>query len=126
LRVLGDFCLRSYIKVYGPPVLEAIRALEKIAVGMPEVCIMDTVIVKGVPQNLAQDIGGYFSAQGVAVPVERCRSILSDARGSLGEYDFFFEWRVSPSVEQFHGLIDEVDGALATLGCYYTVTTKPR
>lgn len=118
--------MRSYIKVYGPPVLETIRALERIAVGMPEVCIMDTVILKGVPRNLARDIGGYFSAQGVEVPLERCRSILSNARESLGEYDFFFEWRVSPSVEQFYGLIEEIDGALAPLGCYYKITTKPR
>ena len=120
------FCLRSYIKVYGPPVLEAIRVLERIAVEMPEVCMMDTVILKGVPRNLARDIGGYFSEQGVEVPLERCKSILSDARESLGEYDFFFEWRASPSVEQFHGLIEEMDGALTPLGCYYTVTTKPR
>jgi len=118
--------LRSYIKVYGPPVLEAIRVLERIAVEMPEVCMMDTVILKGVPRNLARDIGGYFSEQGVEVPLERCKSILSDARESLGEYDFFFEWRASPSVEQFHGLIEEMDGALTPLGCYYTVTTKPR
>ena len=118
--------MRSYIKVYGPPVLEATRALERIAIGLPEVCIMDTAILNGVPRNLARDVGGYFGAHGVEVPLERCRSIVSDARGSLGEYDFFFEWRVSPSVEQFHGLIEEIDGALVPLGCYYTITTKPR
>ena len=34
----------SYIKIYGPPLLKAIKALEKIAVDMPEVCIMDNQI----------------------------------------------------------------------------------
>lgn len=29
----------SYIKIFGPPVLEAIVELEKIAINMPEVCI---------------------------------------------------------------------------------------
>jgi hypothetical protein len=36
--------MKSYVRIYGPPLLKAIRALEKIAVNMPEVCIMDTMI----------------------------------------------------------------------------------
>ena len=37
--------MKSFIKIYGPPVLKAIRELERIAIDMPEVCIIDTVIV---------------------------------------------------------------------------------
>jgi len=117
--------LKSYIKIYGPPILKAIRALEKIAVETPEVCIMDTVILKDVPRNLARDIGGYFSSVGVTIPVERCKNIISKSRESLGEYDFFFEWFESPSVEQFHGLIEKIDEAIIPLKCNYTITTKP-
>jgi hypothetical protein len=36
--------MKSYVKIVGPPLLEAIKALEKMAIDMPEVCIMDTVI----------------------------------------------------------------------------------
>ena len=36
--------MKSYIKIYGPPVLKAIKALETIAVDMPEVCIWNTII----------------------------------------------------------------------------------
>jgi len=137
--------MRSYIKVYGPPVMEAIRALEMIAIEMPEVSIMDTIIVQGLPSHLAQDVGvsprratgstprgqfagnwaiNYFRSSRVAVPVERSVSIISDAGESLGDHDFFFEWREDPSSEQLFGLIEKIDEALAPLGCYYTITTS--
>ena len=118
--------MKSYIKIFGPPILKSIRTLEKIAVETPEVCIMDTLILKDVPRSLASDIGGYFSSAGVIIPVERCKNIISDSRESLGEYDFFFEWFEPPSVEQFNGLIEKIDEALTPLKCYYTITTKPR
>jgi len=43
---------RSYIKIFGRPILEAIRELEKLAVDMPEVCIMDYVIQPCFPNRL--------------------------------------------------------------------------
>ncbi|MCW3979395.1 MAG: hypothetical protein NWF12_06555 [Candidatus Bathyarchaeota archaeon] len=137
--------MRSYIKVCGPPVMEAIRALEMIAIEMPEVSIMDTIIVQGLPSHLARDVGvsprratgstprgqfagnwaiNYFRSSRVAVPVERSVSIISDAGESLGDHDFFFEWREDPSSEQLFGLIEKIDEALAPLGCYYTITTS--
>jgi len=50
--------MRSCIKIYGPPILEAIRELEKVAVDMPEVCIMDYVIQKDLSPRIARDLGG--------------------------------------------------------------------
>ncbi len=41
--------MKSYIKIYGPPLLKAIKRLETVAVGFPEVCIMDTVIAVNPP-----------------------------------------------------------------------------
>lgn len=135
----------SFIKIYGPPILKAIKALEKIAVEMPEVCIMNTVISHDIPDFLARDIGAtqvrtrrghplgpgvtdwardYFGSSGVSIPLERCRSIISKSGESLGEYDFFFEWLEDPTQEQFHGFLGKIDEALASLGCYYTITTK--
>lgn len=127
--------MRSYIKVMGPPLLEAVRELEKVAVGMPQVCIMDEAILLDIPRGMAKDIGqpfeytehvsGFFTRRtGVSVKAERCRSIISESGEALGEYDFFFEWLKRPSMEQLNELIKRVDGALEPLGCLYSITTK--
>ena len=137
--------MRSFIKIYGPPVREAIRALETIAVEMPTVSIMDTIIVQGMPPHLARDIGAssrrassatprgqfpgnwamnYFRSSNIAVPVERTSSIISDAGESLGDYDFFYDWLQDPSLEQLFELVEKIDEALSPLGCYYTITTR--
>ena len=135
----------SYIKIFGPPVLKAIRALELIAVSMPEVRILDTIILRGLPEAISRDVGAsptqraghgslglypggrvrrYFSSHDIAVPVERTRSIVSNAGERLGDYDFFFEWVQEPTMEQLFNLIERIDAALAPLGCWYRITSK--
>ena len=42
----------------------------------------------------------------------------------LGDYDFFFEWEVEPTVEQINELIEMIDVALTDCGCMYSITTK--
>lgn len=116
--------MRSFIKIYGPPTLKALKALEKIAIDMPEVCIMDTIISQSVPAF--DDVTGtmtYFGSLG-EITVERCGSIISRSGGSLGEHDFFFEWFTEPNMSQVNELIEKLDEALAPLGCKYTITTK--
>ena len=75
--------MRSYIKVYGPPVMKAIKALEKIAVDEPQVCIMDSLIVNDMayftdPDTYTDYAGDYFSPL-VPYPIEqeRCDKIIS-------------------------------------------------
>jgi hypothetical protein len=127
--------MRSFVKVMGPPLLEAVRALERIAVDMPQVCVMDEAILLDVPRSVGRDIGepfeyreavsGFFTRRtGVSVRVERCDDIISEYGEELGEYDFFFEWFEEPSMEQLRELIGRIDGALGPLGCLYSVTTK--
>ncbi len=124
--------MKSYIKIYGPPINEAIAHLEKIAVNMPEVSIWDTHILRDIPPSLARDIGGrstewvrgYYGRQGVVVSGERCQSIISSSGDSLGEFDFFYEWFEGPSMEQLSVLIRKIDDAFEPLGCHYTITTK--
>jgi len=129
--------MRSYIKIYGPPILEAIRELEKLAVDMPEVCIMDYAIVRDLSPQMAKDVGGttvkpsggsvsgfFMQRTGVVVPVKRCHSIISKHGQKLGEYDFFFEWYEKPEASQLIDLIRKLDDALKPLGCLYTITTK--
>ena len=116
--------MRSSIKIYGPPVLKAIKALEKVAIDMPEVCIMDTIISQAGPTF--DDVTGmveYFGGPG-EITVERCNKIISRSGESLGEYDFYFEWFTEPTMEQLNILIEKIDEALTPLGCKYTITTK--
>jgi len=129
--------MRSYIKIYGPPILEAIKELEKIAVDMPEVCIMDYVIARDLSLELAKEVTGttvqpvgssvsgfFMQRTGVAVPIKRCHSIISKHGQKLGEYDFFFEWYEDPEASQLMNLIGKIDEALTPLGCRYTITTR--
>ena len=129
--------MRSYIKIFGPPILAAIRELEKVAIDMPEVCVMDQVILKDLSPRIARDLGGdtvgtvdvavsefFMQRTGVVVPVKRCHSIISKHGLKLGEYDFFFEWYEEPDISQLNTLIEKIDCALKPLGCLYTITTK--
>jgi hypothetical protein len=127
--------MRSYIKVLGPPISDAIKELEKVSVEMPHVCIMDDAIIRDIPKSIGRDLGdtfeyneyvyGYFSRRtGVHVRRERCVNIISDSKEALGDYDFFFEWFESPNKEQLEELIKKIEEALTPLGCLYSITTK--
>ncbi len=116
--------MKSYVRVYGPPLLKAIRALEKIAVGMPEVCITDTMIESSMPQfNSQEGVMTYFSTVG-GIPEKRCGNIISKSGTKMGDFDFVFEWFKEPKMEQVNMLIEQIDDALAPLGVKYTITTK--
>jgi hypothetical protein len=125
----------SYIKVLEPPLLKAIKELEKISFDFPQVCIMDEAIMQNIPKSLARDLGGiveytdqvmgfFYRRTGVKIKIERCKNIISDANETLGEYDFFFEWVEPPNMEQIQDLIKKIDKSLMPLGCFYTITTK--
>ena len=116
--------MKSYIKIYGPPIMKAVRALEKIAVDMPEHCIMDTFIAQGGSQFDTQEgVMNYFGGLG-EVTVERCNNIISKFGDALGEHDFFFEWFTDPDIGQLNDLIERIDEALEPLGVRYTITTE--
>ena len=127
----GAFFLKSYIKIFGPPILKSIRTLEKIAVETPEVCIMDTII-STMPtdpstsdyKNVISSISEYFSSLPTEISQERCSNIISKSGEMLKEYNFFFEWFQDPSTEQLNELIEKIDTTLASVGCRYTITTK--
>ena len=129
--------MRSYIKIYGPPISKAIKELEKLAIDMPEVCIMDYVIAQDISPSIAKELdaskvsaeggsvpGFFMQRTGIVLPVKRCHSIISKHGQKLGEYDFFFEWFEEPEAVQLDELIRRIDDALKPLGCLYTITTK--
>ena len=113
----------SYLKIYGPPLYDAIKELEKIAVDMPEVCIMDTILDARYPDVESAGIQDYFSGF-AEITIERCGKIISKSGEKLGEYDFFFEWFKDPNMDELETLIKKIDEALKPLGCKYTITTK--
>jgi hypothetical protein len=115
----------SFIKIYGPPVLKSIRALEKIAIDMPEVCIMDTMIADSTPDFVDPIYTSeYFSSIPAEIEVERCDTIISKSGQELGEHDFFFEWFKVPTMDELNNLVEKIDEALAPIGSRYTITTK--
>ena len=136
--------MKSYIKLYGPPVGEALKALRKIALDFPEVCVMDTVIGAdlGVGTAIGPSWGGLPGSGGQGrsydsvdmvmsyfggpseISEERCGSIISESGESVGKYDFYYEWFKNPSVSELEALIEKIDEALAPLGVKYTITTK--
>jgi hypothetical protein len=130
--------MKSYVKVYGPPLLKALKALEKTAIGMPEVCIMDTTIAAGLgapkmgmsvmemsePTLDSMDgVMSFFGGEG-RISEERCGTIVSKSGESLGEYDFYYEWFTKPTMKQVEDLIERIDDAIAPTGAKYTITTK--
>jgi hypothetical protein len=127
--------MKSFIKIYGPPVYEAVKALEKMAIDMPEVCIMDTSIFisQGNPINIPGGYGPdggpnfaqqYFVDSAKDMTWERCGKIISKSGHELGEHDFFFEWFTTPTMDQLNKLIMKIDEVLTPLNVKYTITTK--
>ena len=118
--------MKSYIKIYGPPYLKAIKVLEKIAIDMSEVCIWDTLIEMENKPGIDWDtyFANFHGFPGDGVPEMHCEKIISKSGEKIGEYDFYFEWSKKPTTEKFDNLIEKIDNALAPLGCKYTITTK--
>ena len=117
--------MRSYIKIYGPPMYQAIKALEKIAFDFPEMTIMDTLLEYAFPENVTdEDAFNYFNAMEINVPRKRTLKIISKSGVNTGAHDFYFEWGVNPTFDQLTTLITKIDEALAPIGCRYTITTK--
>ena len=110
-----------FVKVIGPPYLEAIRALEKIALDTPEICIMNTILMHGNPYLDSLDwIYNYFKGLG-KVSYQWCARIISKHGQLLGDFDFFYEWFQEPSLEQINEMIRIMDEALKPLGAMYTI-----
>lgn len=127
--------MKSYVKIYGPPMGKAIAALRKVAIDTPEVCIMDTGLAAALDLPGAGGVSGgalLDSVDGIQtffggaefISEERCDTIISKSGESLGKFDFYYEWFQKPTVAQIEYLISKIDEALADVGVRYTLTTK--
>lgn len=121
--------VKSYVRIYGPPLLKAIRALEGVAVDMSNKTEVK-FSHKCVPyptrmQSDRNDWNTYLkNLQNTYKDCYEPEKIISDASMTLGDYDFVFEWTSKPSLAQIEDLIGEVDAALGGVGVLYTLTTE--
>lgn len=121
---------KTYVRIFGPPLLKAIKALEGVAVDMSK----NTEVKfshKCIPyptrtQSDRRDWQSYLkNLQNTYTDCYEPQKIISDASMTLGEYDFAFEWaEKKPSMKKVQGLIEKIDGALAELGVYYALVTE--
>lgn len=120
---------RSYIKIYGPPVAKAIRALEKVAVEFSKITTIRHYDILTPPSQYftsQTDVSGYSQMllPDIEMPINEKIKLISKASDTLGEYDFFFEWGQEPTKQQVLELIAKIDEALSDCGCRYTIVTK--
>ena len=124
--------MKSYVKLYGPPLEAGINALRKVAIDFPEVCVMDPRIEAAISTPRVTGTGSQDSVSMIMdffggpdeISKERCETIVSKSRESVGKYDFYYEWYKKPSISQITDLIAKIDEALAPIGVRYTITTK--
>jgi len=124
---------RSYVKVYGPPVLKAIRALEKLAVDFSKTTairhysvLTPLFPITGSGETYSTDVSGgeRMLLPEISLPVEEKVKLISRAGDTLGEHDFFFEWTGEPTKKEVQELIAKIDEALGDCGCRYTIVTR--
>ena len=133
--------MKSYIKLYGPSITEALKALRKVAIDFPEVCVMDTALEASLGISRVTSPGGLTGAGGGGsldsvemvmnyfggpeeISEKRCGSIISKSGESVGKFDFYYEWFQKPTMTQLESLIEKIDEALTPVGVRYTITTK--
>lgn len=128
---------RSYIKIYGPPILKSLRSLEKVAAEFSKKTTMRyySALVPPTPlfgtltrgSDLSQETILSYT-QGVLtetqMSAEDKMKLISKSGDLLGDYDFFFEWGKEPTKQDVQELIAKIDETLADCGCRYSIVTK--
>lgn len=115
--------MKTYVKIYGPPLKEALDELQKIAGQMPKISHYHFLVgYAGAPVTPTVMGEPYPTAPGVVEKVTH--PLISKSGHTLGEYDFFFEWKDEPTWNEMRELISKIDKSFTTLGCKYTLTTK--
>jgi hypothetical protein len=121
--------VRSNVKIYGPPLMKAIKALEATAVEMSKTTALKFSHTR-IPyptrmQGNTKDWNEYLkNMERTYVDCYEPVKLISDFKQLLGEYDFFFEWTEEPTMARIEELLEKIDAALEGLGCYYKLTTE--
>jgi len=120
---------KTYVRIYGPPLMKALKALEGVAVEMSKATEVK-FSHKCVPyptrlQSDKRDWNNYL--KNLSQTYTDCyepQKIISDASMTLGDSDFVFEWSDKPTMKKVQDLIEKIDDALAGVGVHYTLTTE--
>jgi hypothetical protein len=120
--------MRSYIKIIGPPIFEAILALQRIAKEMPYVTKRDVFIETKQPDFTDLDASRDFfmNTHLQDYPIHRYDqvNIIKKAEAVMGDYDFIFEWVRKPTVNDMIELVKRIDEEFSCLGCQYMIRAK--
>lgn len=121
--------MKTYVKIYGPPVMEALQELQKIAAEMPRVAHFHFLAGLGGTPTTLKSTESAAPSTGIGPYAEKAvtlvkKSPVSKSGHTLGDYDFFFEWEHDPTWSEMSELISKIDKAFSRLGCEYTLTTK--
>jgi len=121
--------LKTYVKIYGPPIMDALKELQKIAGEMPRVAHFHFMAgLEGVPSTPKGPEGAFALSNSGATEKKTMtmvkKSSISKSGHTLGDYDFFFEWEHNPTWFEMTELISKIDKAFSKLGCKYTLATK--
>ena len=119
----------SYVKIYGPPVLKAIRALEAVAVDLSKATGLKfnhrCLPYPDRMQSNVRDFEQYLkNMERTYVDCYEPIKLISDSQQMLGEYDFLFEWTEKPTMAKLETLVEKIDEAFKDLGCHYTIVTR--
>lgn len=121
--------VKSYVRIYGPPLLKAIRALEGVAVEMSnKTQVKFSHKCVPYPNRLQSDKNDWNTylrnLQNTYKDCYEPEKIISEASMTLGDHDFVFEWTSKPSLAQIEELINKIDAVLGEVGVQYTLTTE--
>lgn len=118
--------MKSYVKIFGPPLGKALIALEKVAVQMSMVTTMrfKHILIDPSISFERSDDAPMLPMQNIPISTLEKQKLISKASHAFGEFDFFFEWGIEPNYQQVCELINKIDDALAPLGCNYSLVTK--
>lgn len=118
--------VRTYVRIFGPPILKAIKALEGVAVEMnksePVKFSHKCIPYPRFTQQDSREWRSYIQTlEKTYVDCYEPSKLISDAKEMLGDSDFFFEWRDKPTMNQIELLIGKIDEALKGIGCFYAL-----
>jgi len=121
---------RPFIKIIGPPTLRAIRALEKIAVDTPEVCIMDSLILQDLPRDMGQytsnpttrgRVRSLYESEGLRDTIGR----PSDRKVELFAMSYFGDSGISVPLERCEKIISQSGVALGDCEFFFEWFQNP-
>ena len=135
--------MKTYVKLETKDKEPALKALRKLAIDMPKVCVMDTGLADSLGIDMAQGSGpggvsgaggggsldsiemimSYFGGPG-DISKERCETIVSTSETDLGEYDFVYEWMDKPEKAQLDKLAVDIAKVLKPTAAKHTIKNK--